>query len=62
MTQAQLERAIARATGETIATIQRHGFSPMKVSTFALAGRRRRRTRRHKKSVPYRTHLPPAES
>jgi len=27
MTQAQLYRAVARATGDTVATIQHHGFS-----------------------------------
>jgi hypothetical protein len=27
MTQAQLNRAVAQATGETISTIRRHGFS-----------------------------------
>jgi hypothetical protein len=29
MTAAQLNRAVARATGETLSTIQRRGFSPM---------------------------------
>jgi hypothetical protein len=27
MTQAQLNRAVARATGDTVETIQKHGFS-----------------------------------
>ena len=51
MTQAQLDRAIARATGETVATIQRHGFSPMKVCIFVLSRRRGRRRRRRKSMV-----------
>jgi hypothetical protein len=29
MTQAQLNRAVARVTGESLATIQRRGFSPV---------------------------------
>jgi len=35
MTQSQLDRAVARATGESIATIRRHGFSVMQTATAA---------------------------
>ncbi len=29
MTQAELNRAVARATGDTVATVARHGFVPL---------------------------------
>ena len=42
MTQAQLDRAVARATGEHVETIQHRGFSAVTVR-LRPAGRRRRR-------------------
>jgi hypothetical protein len=42
MTQHQLERAVARATGESIETIQRHGFISMPVIVRRPRHRRRR--------------------
>jgi hypothetical protein len=42
MTQHQLERAVARATGESIETIQRHGFISMPVIVRRPQLRRRR--------------------
>jgi len=41
MTQRQMNRAVARATGESLATIVRRGFSPL---------RPRRSTRRNRKT------------
>lgn len=44
MTQAQLERAVARATGENLDTIQRRGFSFVRLhSPVRLLFRRQRR-------------------
>ena len=46
MNQQQLDRAVARATGESVETIQRHGFIPIIVSVRPRRrGRRRRRSR-----------------
>ena len=35
MTQYQLDQAIARATGESLATIRSHGFSPLYIPQVA---------------------------
>lgn len=40
MTQLQLVRAVARATGESVKTIQRRGFSPMSLRSRQPAHRR----------------------
>jgi hypothetical protein len=50
MTQAQLNRAEAAATGESVATIERLGFSivPQPVLWWRWRGRRRRRGHRGK--------------
>ena len=35
MTQAQLDHAVARATGESLSTIRSHGFSPLFIPQVA---------------------------
>jgi hypothetical protein len=49
MNQQQLDRAVARVTGESIETIQRHGFIPINVNLRPRRrGRRRRRARNYR--------------
>lgn len=44
MTQTQLNRAVARATGESVETIQRLGFSAMTIRTHPCRRRHGRRS------------------
>lgn len=48
MTQSQIDRAVARATGEPVGVIQRRGFS---LHGLPVPPRRRRRRRPHRSSV-----------
>lgn len=62
MTQAQLERAVARATGETVATIQQRGFMPMPLpSPPPKRLYRRRRRRKGRRFQPALLKLHPAD-
>jgi hypothetical protein len=49
MTQAQLNRAVARATGESVQTVERHGFTC--VFRRARSGRAKRSKRRRPKAL-----------
>jgi hypothetical protein len=51
MTQAQLERAVALATGETRETIRQRGFMSVKFPKRRSGRRRRRKQRRRKKAT-----------
>jgi hypothetical protein len=50
MTQTQLNRAVARATGESVEVIQYRGFSPMKLPSRPFRRPRRDRGRRRASS------------
>jgi hypothetical protein len=47
MTQSQLNRAVARLTGESVQTIQEIGFNLINVASRRSRSRRRRWRRRH---------------
>jgi hypothetical protein len=58
MRQSQLDRAVARITGERISTIRRMGFSPL-AAPSEEAERPVRVSDRDRPNNPHRTYFPP---
>lgn len=54
MTQSQIDRAVARATGESVDLIQRRGFS---LQSLPIPQRRQRRRRQRRSPAPLPKHV-----